>query len=160
MDPISLLSLAHVRRHFTPPADLPAAPPPAAPPSTPPAPPAAPPAPAPEPKSYDEAYVKQLRDEAAGHRTKLKDLETRPSAERQQLAQLLGLDPAAPADPKVLQEQLGLKDKELRSLRVESALEKSIRTHGADSDLLSAVLKGTGQLRRPRPLVSHLRDRP
>lgn len=29
-----------------------------------------------EPRSFDEAYVKQLRDEAAGYRTKAKDLES------------------------------------------------------------------------------------
>ncbi len=52
-----------------PPAEPPAAPPaPPAPPVTPPAPPAAPPAPPAAPKTFDEDYVKGLREEAASHR--------------------------------------------------------------------------------------------
>jgi hypothetical protein len=51
----------------TPPATIPT---PTTPAVTPPATP-----PAETPKTYDEAYVKKLRDEAAGHRTRLKALE-------------------------------------------------------------------------------------
>jgi hypothetical protein len=51
------------------------------------------------PKTFDEAYVKKLRDEAASYRTKLRDMETKSQEERQnlikQLFETLGIE----ADP-------------------------------------------------------------
>ncbi|OYD58470.1 hypothetical protein CGZ90_00790 [Fictibacillus aquaticus] len=57
------------------------------PPSEPPAgdPPPATDPPAAEPKMYDEDYVKKLRDEAAGYRTKLKGLETQSKTSQEDL---------------------------------------------------------------------------
>lgn len=56
----------------------PAVPAPSTPPvSTPPAPDPIPPATPTEPKAYDEKYVKDLRDEAAGHRTKANEWKTK-----------------------------------------------------------------------------------
>lgn len=50
-----------------------------------------------EPKTFDEAYVKKLRDEAASHRTKAKDLETKLAATTQEtmakVLKALGLEP-------------------------------------------------------------------
>ena len=49
------------------------------------------------PKTYDEAYVKKLRDEAAGHRTKAKDLEQKLAGASQdtmaKVLKALGLEP-------------------------------------------------------------------
>jgi len=48
-------------------------------------------------KTYDEAYVKKLRDEAAGHRTKVKDLEQKLAGASQEtmakVLKALGLEP-------------------------------------------------------------------
>lgn len=50
-----------------------------------------------EPKTYDEEYVKKLRDEAAGNRVKLRELETNSKKQQQELLKqvlgVLGIDP-------------------------------------------------------------------
>jgi len=56
-----------------------------------------------EPKTFDEAYVKKLRDEAAGNRTKAKDLEKTLSQLQEELAKLKGTQEAA--TKKELEEQ-------------------------------------------------------
>ena len=43
----------------------------------------------PEPKSFDEAYVKKLRDEAASNRVKLKEYEDRDKSEAQKQAEAI-----------------------------------------------------------------------
>lgn len=104
-----------------------------------------------EPKTFDEAYVKKLRDEAAQGRVKSKELETKlTEAEQRQQAQMdaiakaLGLkDDDTPPDPEELtkqltaaQEQAQQRETELRTMRVERAAEKAAREHGADVDTL------------------------
>lgn len=42
-----------------------------------------------EPKMFDESYVKQLRDEAAGYRVKLKEIEDRDKSEAQKQQEAL-----------------------------------------------------------------------
>jgi hypothetical protein len=60
-----------------------------------------PPADSPEPKTYDEAYVKKLRDEAAANRVKNKELEAKmailPQETTAKILQALGIEP----DPKL-----------------------------------------------------------
>jgi hypothetical protein len=56
-----------------------------------------------EPKTFDEAYVKKLRDEAAGNRTKAKDLEKNLSQLQEELSKLKGTQEAA--TKKELEEQ-------------------------------------------------------
>ncbi|WP_435110171.1 hypothetical protein [Nocardiopsis synnemataformans] len=105
----------------------------------------------PEPKTFDEAYVKKLRDEAASRRATAKELETKLSeTEKRQQAQMdaiakaLGLkEDDSPPDPEQLtkqltaaQEQAQQREMELRTLRVERAAEKAAREHGADVDTL------------------------
>lgn len=105
----------------------------------------------PEPKTFDEAYVKKLRDEAAQGRVKSKELEGKltDAEERQQaqmdaIAKALGLkEDDGPPDPEQLtqqltaaQEQAQQREVELRTLRVERAAEKAAREHGADVDTL------------------------
>jgi chromosome segregation ATPase len=48
-----------------------------------------------EPKTFDEAYVKKLRDEAASHRTKTKEVEKTLSQLQEELAKLKGTQEAA-----------------------------------------------------------------
>lgn len=105
----------------------------------------------PEPKTFDEAYVKKLRDEAATHRVKSKELEGKLSEteQRQQsqldaIAKALGLkEDDGPPDPEKLTKQLtetaqerDATQAELRTLRVERAAERAAREHGADVDTL------------------------
>lgn len=105
----------------------------------------------PEPKTFDEVYVKKLRDEAASRRATAKELETKLSeAEQRQQAQMdaiakaLGLkEDDSPPDPEQLtkqltaaQEQAAQRETELRTLRVERAAERAAREHGADVDTL------------------------
>jgi hypothetical protein len=59
--------------------------PPAEPPATPPAPPA-------EPKTFDESYVKTLRDEAAANRTKARDAEAAADQKIKAALKALGLN--------------------------------------------------------------------
>lgn len=75
----------------TPPAD-PAAPAAPADPGTPPADPETPPA---APKTYDEAYVKKLRDENAANRTKSRDAEAAADAKIKAALKALGLSDEA-----------------------------------------------------------------
>ncbi|WP_053619627.1 hypothetical protein [Nocardiopsis sp. NRRL B-16309] len=104
-----------------------------------------------EPKTFNEAYVKKLREENAENRVKAKEaVEARTAAEQRQQAQMdaiakaLGLkDDDAPPDPEKLTAQLTETAKErdatqaeLRTMRVERAAEKAAREHGADVDTL------------------------
>lgn len=99
----------------------------------------------PEPKMFDETYVKQLRDEAAGYRTKAKEAEqakkTAAEEAKQSLAQQIGkaiglVADDAPPNPDDLLKQLSGKDSELRQSRVELALYRAAAKAGADADAL------------------------
>jgi hypothetical protein len=118
----------------TPPA--PDAPPAPTPPPAATAPPADPPKPA-EPakdtgKTFDEAYVRQLRDEAAGHRVKAKEAEDRHNA----VLAALGLKSDGKVDPAQQAEQLAAERdkaaKKARDAQVELAVFRSAGKHQAD----------------------------
>lgn len=104
-----------------------------------------------EPKTFDEDYVKRLREEAAQHRVKAKEFEDRlTETERRQQEQLdgiakaLGLKEAdSPPDPEELTKQLTEAQKreqeresELLTLRLEREAEKAARKHSGDVDAL------------------------
>ena len=103
------------------------------------------------PRTFDEAYVRKLRDESASHRVKAKELEERLTETEQRrqeqldaIAKALGLAPDdAPPDPEELtrqladvQQQTTAREAELRTLRTERAAERAARQHGADVDAL------------------------
>lgn len=105
----------------------------------------------PELKTFDEAYVKKLRDEAAERRTTAKDLEAKlADAEKQRqsqldtIAQALGLKDAdqpptvdeLTAQLTAAQQQAAERDAAYRQLTVERAAERAAREHGADVDTL------------------------
>lgn len=114
-------------------------------------PPAAEPA-AEAPKTYDENYVKGLRDEAAANRVKARDAETAAEARINKILEAAGIKTAEePLDPAKLTEQLSAKDQALRALTVERALDRAARKNGADEDLLAAVLAHKGDLGKLDP---------
>jgi hypothetical protein len=112
--------------------DAPTAP---APPASVPAPPADPPKPA-EPantgKTFDEAYVKTLRDEAAANRVKAKDAEDRNN----KILAALGLQPDGKTDPDELAKQHATTSTDLRQSRIELAVFRTASKHQADADAL------------------------
>lgn len=92
--------------------------------------------PADAPKMFDEKYVKQLRDEAATHRTKAKEA---ADAAKQELAQQIGkalglVEDETPPNPDDLLKQLSSKDSDLRQKTVELALYRTAATAGADAE--------------------------
>lgn len=124
-----------------------------------PAAPTAPPSPgSSSPPSFDEwvrdpvnaGFVKQLRDEAAGHRTKARDAEGRAEGILKAVMEAAGLQQDGKPDParvaEQLQQQLQARDTELRALRVDSALSSVFGKHSADPRLTRAVLMADGTL--------------
>jgi len=103
-----------------------------------------------EPKTFDESYVKKLRDEAASYRTKLRETEERTTTVESQLqgiAKALGFaNENEAADPDLLQKQLEESQTELANLRRTNALRDAASEHDADVALLIPYLKGTGAL--------------
>jgi hypothetical protein len=100
-----------------------------------------------EPKTYDENYVKTLRDEAAANRVKARDAETAAEARINKILEAAGIKTAEePLDPAKLTADLSAKDQAIRALKVERALDKAARKAGADEDLLDAVLTRKGAL--------------
>lgn len=93
-------------------------------------------------KSYDEKYVRGLRQENASSRAQFNQLRDA----------ILGvLDPEAKAagaklDPAQLTEQLTKTQVENRTLKIERALDRAARHHKADEDLLVAWLAHKGRL--------------
>lgn len=81
----------------------------------------------PKGKTFDEKYVKQLRDEAAANRTQLNKVLDAINA---------AVNPDAKkgekADPVKLAEQIAAKDTELHSAKVEIAVLKSAARYGGD----------------------------
>jgi len=109
------------------------------------------PAPA-EPKTYDENYVKTLRDEAAANRVKARDAETAAETRINKILEAAGIKTAEePLDPAKLTADLSAKDQAIRALTVERALDKAARKNGADEDLLAAVLAHKGDLGKLDP---------
>ena len=109
------------------------------------------PAPA-EPKTYDENYVKTLRDEAAANRVKARDAETAAETRINKILEAAGIKTAEePLDAAKLTADLSAKDQALRALTVERALDKAARKNGADEDLLAAVLAHKGDLGKLDP---------
>ncbi len=99
-------------------------------------------------KTFDEKYVKELRDEAAKYRKERKQYaDDKQKLENQikSIQKALGLDDGEP-DEKALEEKLNAKETELRSLKVENAFSKVARKAGADEDLTLAVLHRKGKL--------------
>lgn len=121
---------------MTAPASAPAPDAPTAPAPTAPTPPADPPKPA-EPakdtgKTFDEAYVKTLRDEAAANRVKAKDADERVA----KILAALGLKPDGKADPDELAKQHATASTDLRQSRIELAVFRTASKHQADADAL------------------------
>lgn len=93
-----------------------------------------------EAKTFDEAYVKQLRDEAAKHRTTA----AATKAEQDKLAKILAdigkaLNPDAEgeqADPAKLTQQLAEREQALTRERVENAAYRAAARAGANPDAL------------------------
>jgi hypothetical protein len=157
--------LAFLRRTITPyfesngpPAGAPPANPPA--PAAPPGPPAAQPAPvvppaappAEPPKTFDEEYVKGLRKEAADYRTKATAATKANEETLRLIATQLGIElPGGIADPKAIADELAKTKRENLELKVGSALEQASRKHGADTELLIPVLRGSAQLEKLDP---------
>ena len=103
--------------------------------------------PAAEPKTYDETYVKTLRDEAAANRVKARDAETAAETRINKILEAAGIKTAEePLDAAKLTADLSAKDQAIRALKVERALDKAARKAGADEDLLDAVLTRKGAL--------------
>jgi type IV secretory pathway VirB10-like protein len=128
---------------------------PVAPPAAP-EPPATPPA---EPKTFDEAYVQTLRQEAAANRTKARDAETAAEERINKILEAAGIKPKdEPLDAGKLTEQLSAKDQTIRKLSVERALDKAARKNGADEDLLAAVLNHQGKLGELDPTAENFTD--
>jgi hypothetical protein len=97
-------------------------------------------------KTFDEAYVKQLRDEAAASRVKARDAELAQAATLDAIAQALGLKGNEQPDPAALAQQLTAAQVEARQLKIERAVEKAARACEADEDLVTAVLAHGGKL--------------
>lgn len=102
----------------------------------------------PEPKTYEEKYVKELREEAAKHRTErnaAKEQAEKMQNQMKAIQKALGLEGEEP-DAEKLQKDLQSKDSELRNLKIEIAFNKAAKKAGADEDLTYAVLHRRGAL--------------
>ncbi len=89
-----------------------------------------------EPKTYDEKYVKGLRDENAKARVALNEFKSKTETERKAIAKALGLGEDGTPDPAKLQEALSAKDAEVRQLRAEGRVRSLSAKAGADADAL------------------------
>ncbi len=99
-------------------------------------------------KTFDEKYVKELRDEAAKYRTERKQYaDDKQKLENQikSIQKALGLEGDEP-DADKLQAELQAKETELRSLKIENVFSKVARKVGADEELTLAVLHRKGKL--------------
>ena len=106
------------------------------------------PDPEPEPKTFDEKYVKELRDEAAKYRTERKEAKEQAEKLQNQIKSIqkaIGLEGEEP-DADKLAKDLQSKESELRGLKIEIAFSKAAKKAGADEDLAYAVLHRKGAL--------------
>jgi hypothetical protein len=104
--------------------------------------------PEPEPKTFDEKYVKELRDEAARYRTERKEAKEQAEKLQNQIKSIqkaIGLESEEP-DAEKLEKELRTKESELRGLKIEIAFGKAAKKAGADEDLTYAVLHRKGAL--------------
>lgn len=86
-------------------------------------------------KTYDEAYVAKLRQEAAKHRTDKTAVEQAAQARLDGVAVALGLKPKE-SDPAALTAAAQAAAEEARQARVELAVHRAAKTAGADADAL------------------------
>lgn len=108
-----------------------------------------------EPKMFDESYVKQLRDEAAGYRVKLKEIEDRDKSEAQKQQEALE------------QAQKELADLTIAKTRAEVAAAKGVPVEllqgGTKEDLeayADALIKYRGSHEGESRKVANTWDRP
>jgi hypothetical protein len=99
-----------------------------------------------QPKTFDESYVKKLRDEAAANRVKANEAETRHQQMLDAIAKSLGLKDDDKPDADALTQQLTASQAEAKRLKVAYAVEKAARSNEADEDLTVAVLAHQGKL--------------
>ncbi len=127
-------------------------------------------------KTYDESYVRKLRDENAATRVKAKDAEkaaqeaarqAKEAADAQKsltekLGRTLGFVDDAPLAPEELLQQASAREAqlsaerdtvatELRMLRIEKALNAAAEKHDGDTSILAPYLTGTGALAQLDP---------
>lgn len=96
-------------------------------------------------KTYDEKYVKSLRDEAAKYRVGQKRLQEQFDALKDGIAKALGLKPDE-KDPEALSKQLAELNAKYRQERTANAFQRAAAKLGADAELTWAVLQVQGKL--------------
>jgi len=108
-------------------------------------------------------FVKQLRDEAAGHRTGKKAAEDRAQGILAAVMQAAGLQPDGKPDPEKVIADLRMQHEqgqaELRQLRVDNALGAATAKHGADPRLARALLLSDGVLAGLDPAAADFADK-
>ena len=88
-------------------------------------------------KTFDEAYVKELRSEAAKYRKEAQDAKTKIAAfEQQQMSEAEKLQATA----KAAQEAMQAAQAELRKARADAALARVAAKEGVDPELLSKLV--------------------
>lgn len=140
----------------------PTPPAPAAPAPVPTLPPSAPPAPAPaafDPSQLAPEAQEYLRQQVAAADAKAR-LTSKANAAKEaekalseRIAAALGLAPETAADPAALTAQLTSAQQRARQLEVEREVSRAARKHGADEDLLVAVLAHRGKIATLDPSV-------
>ena len=99
-----------------------------------------------EGKTFDAAYVKGLREEAAKYRKERKEFSEKAEkldAQLKAIQKALGLADEEP-DAEKLSQELKKKDRALRDLKIEISLSKVSQKLDADADLTHAVLLRNG----------------
>ena len=99
-----------------------------------------------EGKTFDAAYVKGLREEAAKYRKEKKEFSEKADkldAQLKAIQKALGLADEEP-DAEKLSQELKKKDRALRDLKIEISLSKVSQKLDADADLTHAVLLRNG----------------
>lgn len=100
-------------------------------------------------KTFDEKYVRDLRKEAAKHRNEKKEFAEKAEKLDGQLKEIqkaLGLESDEEPDTEKLNKELQRKDQELKSLKIETAMNKVADKLEADPELTYAVLLRKGEL--------------
>ncbi|WP_242908677.1 hypothetical protein [Actinomadura terrae] len=87
--------------------------------------------------AWAQKLIRDTRSEAAGHRTKAKDAETKHQGALDAIAKALGIkDNDQPADPDKLAEQLAAAQTDGNEARIELAVFKAAGKHGANAEKL------------------------
>ncbi len=84
------------------------------------------------PKTYDESYVKGLRSEATGYRTRIKDFEA-AEAERKEVENAAKI--AIPSEVDQLKAQLAASERRAKTLEIKGIRASAAATHGLAEDL-------------------------